>query len=66
MKRGIPMSQNDYPAIIQDLCEPFPQEAYKPRNDGHGSYIPIAYYLDRLNEVAGIHWSHERWPTRRN
>jgi hypothetical protein len=54
------MSHNDYNTIIQGLCSPFPQEVHKPRNDGHGSYIPIAYYLDRLNEVAGVHWSHER------
>jgi hypothetical protein len=54
------MSQKNFSTIIQGLCVPFPQDAYKPRHDGHGSYIPISYYLERLNEVAGEYWSHER------
>ncbi|WP_368502766.1 hypothetical protein AB3N04_00050 (plasmid) [Alkalihalophilus sp. As8PL] len=46
--------------LIVQLCEPFPKEVHEPRHDGHGTYIPIHIYLQRLNEVAGEHWTHER------
>lgn len=49
-----------YKNIITKLCAPFPKDVHQPRSDGHGTYIPIAIYLERLNEVAGQHWSHER------
>ncbi|WEG19212.1 Rad52/Rad22 family DNA repair protein (plasmid) [Alkalihalophilus pseudofirmus] len=46
--------------LIDKLCEPFPKEVHEPRYDGHGTYIPIHVYLQRLNEVAGEYWTHER------
>ncbi|WP_332633583.1 Rad52/Rad22 family DNA repair protein [Halalkalibacter flavus] len=46
--------------LIVKLCEPFPKEVHEPRYDGHGTYIPIHVYLQRLNAVAGENWSHER------
>ncbi|NEU31334.1 hypothetical protein GN156_11160 [bacterium LRH843] len=50
----------DFYEIMKKLCEPFSEQVKMPRQDGHGYYIPISHYIDRLNEVAGQHWSHER------
>ncbi|OIJ09424.1 hypothetical protein BKP35_16350 [Anaerobacillus arseniciselenatis] len=55
------MDHNDtFRELMNKLRAPFPKEVQQPRSDGHGTYIPIAYYLERLNEAAGQHWSHER------
>ncbi|MEC2074278.1 hypothetical protein [Alkalihalophilus marmarensis] len=51
---------NDFNELINGLCRPFPSEVMQPRHDGHGVYIPIRYYIERLNQVAGDQWSHER------
>lgn len=51
---------NDFNELINGLCRPFPPETFQPRHDGHGVYIPIRYYIERLNQVAGDQWSHER------
>ena len=56
----IVMDRKTFDEIIQKLCEPFPKNVMGPRRDGHGYYVPIAHYINRLNEVAGPYWSHVR------
>lgn len=54
------MGESLFNELMTELCKPFPDHVKKVRQDGRGTYIPIQHYIDRLNEVAGPHWSHER------
>lgn len=60
MEQNQAMDRELFDSIIEKLCEPFPRNIMKARRDGHGYYIPIAHYIDRLNQTAGPYWSHER------
>lgn len=60
MERNLTMDRELFDSIITKLCEPFPKSIMLPRRDGHGYYVPIAHYIQRLNLVAGPYWSHER------